>query len=98
MLEVLENRTLLASTVSLAGGVLTVTGTAAADDIYISTSIGNTIRIADHNVQLGNLIPKASVKKIVVNLNAGNDYAFVGLYENIPTTLNGGDGADGLTG
>ena len=97
MFESLENRRMLASTWALANGTLTITGTAGNDNIYVSTSAGNTVRVADQNVQIGNLIPKASVKKIVVNCNAGNDYAYVSLFEKIPTQIDGGAGNDGLT-
>jgi Ca2+-binding RTX toxin-like protein len=98
MLESLEPRQLLASTVTLVNGTLTVTGTPGNDNVYISLSIGNTVRVADQNVQIGNLIPKASVKKIVVNCGTGNDYANVGLgSEKIAVLLDGGAGNDGLT-
>jgi len=95
--ESLESRQLLASTWALSNGTLTITGTGGNDNIYVSTSIGNTVRVADQNVQIGNLIPKASVKKIVVNCGNGNDYASVNLYEKIPTQIDGGAGHDGLT-
>src|SRR4051812_31202257 len=97
MFESLESRQLLASTVALSNGVLTITGTGGNDNIYVSTSIGNTIRVADQNVQIGSLIPKASVKKIVVNCGAGNDFAYVNLFEKVPTLIDGGAGNDGLT-
>lgn len=95
-IESLESRKLLASTVQLIAGTLTITGTTGADDIYMSTSVGNTFRVADHNVQIGNLIPKASVKKVVVNTGDGNDYAYISMFENIPVSINGGNGNDGL--
>ena len=48
-------------------------GTAGSDNIYVSASAGNTIRVADQNVQIGNLIPKTSVKKIVEARLAENE-------------------------
>jgi Ca2+-binding RTX toxin-like protein len=97
MFETLETRKLLASTWALSNGTLTIAGTSGNDNIYVSTGASNTIRVADQNVQVGNLIPKTSVKKIVINCNAGNDYAYVGLFEtNIPVQIDGGAGNDGL--
>lgn len=98
MLENLEGRKLMASTWTLASGTLTITGTSGNDNIYVSTFPGNNYVVYDQGKQVGSLIPKASLKKIVINCGAGNDYANVGLNDNIPTTINGGDGNDGLTG
>ncbi len=97
MFESLESRKLLASTWALASGTLTITGTSGADNIYVSTAAGNNMVVYDQGKQVGNLIPIANVKKIVVNCGAGNDYAYIGSVGNIPVTLKGGDGNDGLT-
>jgi Ca2+-binding RTX toxin-like protein len=97
LFEKLESRQLLASTVSLVAGTLTITGTSGNDDIYMNYSPGNNFRITDHNVQIG-LVAVSSVKKVVVNTNAGDDYAYITHFDkNVPVSLNGGDGADGLT-
>ena len=97
MFESLESRKLLASTWALASGTLTITGTSGADNIYVSTATGNNMVVYDQGKQVGNLIPIGNVKKIVVNCGAGNDYAYIGSVGNVPVTLKGGDGNDGLT-
>src|SRR6476659_8734754 len=97
MFELLEMRRLLASTWSLSGGVLTINGTTGNDNIYVSASVGNTVRVADQNVQIGALIPKASVTKIIVNCKEGNDYAYVNLFDKVAVQMDGGLGADTLT-
>jgi Ca2+-binding RTX toxin-like protein len=97
MFERLENRQLLASTAVLTSGVLTVTGTSVNDNVYITAAAGNKVSVYDNYVLLKQF-DKASIKKIVANMNAGNDYAYISLLDtNIHATLNGGDGNDGLT-
>src|SRR6476646_9307729 len=97
LIEQLENRTLMSSTWSLSSGLLTITGTSGADNIYVSTAAGNNMIVYDQNKQVGSLIPFGNVKKIVVNCGDGNDYAYIGTLGNIPVTLKGGNGNDGLT-
>ena len=70
--ESLENRTLLASTWALSNGTLTITGTSGNDNIYVSTAAGSNYVVYDQNKQVGNLIPVASLKKVVINCGAGN--------------------------
>src|SRR3954468_9410520 len=96
-LQYLETRRLLASAVSLVSGVLTITGTAGNDNVYITAAAGNKVSVYDQNVLLKQY-DATLVKKIVANMGAGNDYAYNGLQAtNIPCVMDGGDGADGLT-
>src|SRR6476646_7712648 len=105
LIEQLENRTLMSSTWSLSSGLLTITGTSGADNIYVSTAAGNNMVVYDQNKQVGSLIPFGNVKKIVVNCGEGNDYAYIGSVGNIPATLEagndnptGGSGGDYMDG
>ena len=97
MLETLESRRLLSFTV--AGGTLTVTGTANPDQILIRKD-GTNLTIVQNGVNA--TTPAAAVTKIVVNGLAGNDRLAlaVGATSGItlPSTLNGGDGNDELLG
>ena len=97
MIEALEQRQLLAFTVS--SGVLTVTGTANPDQIHIRRD-GTNLVIVQNGVN--QTTPAAAVTKIVVNALGGNDRVSlaVGTTNGItlPSTLNGGDGNDELLG
>src|SRR5262245_44754479 len=90
VLEALETRRLLAATVS--GGTLAVTGTSAADDIFIRRdSSGRYV------VELNNSVSRfsaASVARISVSGGAGDDLIDVSTSITLPATVNGGDGWD----
>ncbi|HYO10779.1 MAG TPA: calcium-binding protein [Tepidisphaeraceae bacterium] len=89
----------------LSGGVLTVTGSAAADSIQIvEEGTGSLIAIVNGNETF---FAASSVKSVVINALQGNDGISVefsnggptgnnGFYT-IPTTVNGGDGNDELS-
>lgn len=97
MIENLESRRLLSFAV--AGGVLTVTGSANADRINISKD-GTNLTIRENGVVKTTLA--SAVTKIVVNAGAGNDEVVLAIGPthgiSLPTTLNGQDGDDKLLG
>src|SRR5688572_3248282 len=100
MIETLENRTLLTTTLSDAG-VLTVDGSngAANDHIRVSNAFiagKSLIRVEHFNQGLDLLYPAYKVDLIVVNGFAGND--LLRLFSDVAknAVLNGGDGDDDL--
>lgn len=105
--QTLEDRRLLSA--SLAGGVLTVTGTTGNDNIVVSlSSDGETITVSESKARRfkrGSATPTtttfdaADVTSLVVNANAGNDnVALKGASRSapfaLPATIDGGDGND----
>ncbi len=93
--ERLEARDVPASTATLAGGVLTVTGTAGADRLHI-TEVAGTIAVDDGSTHVGDFAA-AAVTALVVDAGAGNDAVTVGPTVAAPATLRGGDGNDRLS-
>ena len=95
-LQNLERRTLLsgaALTVTLSSGVLTVTGTSAADQINISQDYTVwTITNGDWSTTKTGV-----VKKLVVNGGLGDDWIAVDAGITVPATLLGGAGNDVMT-
>src|SRR5207244_1698959 len=94
-----ENRTLLST--SLAGGLLSITGTEAGDKINVRAAPDNTIRVAI-NRQLS-FFNKDDVTGIFVDALGGDDRVEIqrggaGGMLSIPATLLGGAGNDTLSG
>jgi Ca2+-binding RTX toxin-like protein len=97
MIERLENRRLLSVTTGFAGGALTVTGDADANNVSIVR--GGTensqllVRSGDTVIRT---VPYLEVNSITVNLLGGNDTLKTG--ENVvkPMTVSGGEGNDNL--
>lgn len=98
LLEPLENRRLY-STVTLASGVLTVTGTSSDDWIQIGKTVSGDIRVTENGsqTQLG-VFAAASVAKVIVNGLGGNDNVAVHVHANKQVAINGGAGHDTLIG
>jgi uncharacterized protein YkwD len=90
-LEGLEDRTALSVTPTLTGNILTVMGTAAADSIAV-TQTGTTIQVA------GRSFAAASVARIVILGESGNDTINVSTAITKPTTIYGGFGDDTIYG
>src|SRR5262245_22228191 len=89
--EQLEDRLTPAATAALAGGVLTLTGTAAADKIVVRQT-------ADRMKVTGvGDFPLVDVQSIVVDAGAGNDVIDLRGVR-LPSTLDGGDGRDLIWG
>lgn len=100
--EPLESRTLF-SAVTLAAGVLTVTGTPAADDVGLSFSTStNTVNVRQRVNGVSKVthqFPRVSVKSIKAALGDGNDTFLVdGNIGPVAATIDGGNGVDFLTG
>jgi Ca2+-binding RTX toxin-like protein len=94
VIEGLEGRRLMS--VTLSAGVLTVTGTAAADKVEFERD-GDRIRVRDNGRDLR--VSYAAVTKIVVNtLGGGDEIRFKDGGINKPTELNAGDGNDRVEG
>ncbi len=90
LIEPVERRVLMSA--SLANGVLTVTGTAAADDVTIGAG-GGTVSVILNNVE--QQFPAAQVTALTVSTGAGDDTIALN-YFNVPTTVSGGIGRDVL--
>jgi Ca2+-binding RTX toxin-like protein len=110
-LENLEDRRLLSAT--LAGNVLTITGTADRDQVSVSLKDTTHLQVVQKTVgtdAAGNrkvttdrkTFDLSAVKSIVADLGAGNDAITLGnpffRSLSIPATLNGGAGNDVLVG
>ena len=91
LVESVERRMLMSA--SLANGVLTVTGTAAADTVEI-TAGGGTVGVTLNNVE--QQFPAAQVTALSVSTGAGDDTITLN-YFNVPTTVSGGTGTDVLS-
>lgn len=108
MIQPLEGRRLLAA--ALVDGVLTVTGTAQRDAITVSISKdGETITVTESVAKrfrkakaTTTEFAAADVESVIVNAGAANDSVRIAGNKTtdwtIPTSLNGGDGADRLSG
>src|SRR3954469_11533602 len=94
-IDQLEARRLLSA--SLAAGVLTVDGTTAIDTIDLTTSGGNiVVDIAEQAFNQG--FTAANVDSIVINASDGADTVNVAANILLPTTIDGGIGADVISG
>ena len=97
-LEPMEDRRLL-SAVSLASGVLTVTGTSVADSIYVTYMVaGDKVNVYDGGTVRGSFA-RTSVKSIKLSMGDGNDSVSINpAVGKIPATIDGGNGSDSLGG
>jgi uncharacterized protein YkwD len=93
--EALETRD-TPSAAYLSAGMLTVLGTPEVNDIKV-WQLGADLHIADGDTYLGKA-PLASVKKIVVDVGAGNDRVVIAATITKPACLYGGKGNDTLVG
>ncbi|HEX8913679.1 MAG TPA: calcium-binding protein [Humisphaera sp.] len=98
--EPLEGRTLFAATAVLsAAGVLTITGTPGADDVYVTlqaagTKVNILQRPTGSYVQTHSF-PRSAVKSVVARMGDGNDQFSTSLvFSKIPVTVDGGNGND----
>lgn len=92
----LENRLLFAITAALDNGVLTITGTNAADFVYATSQAGK-LTLLEGGVNRGQF-EFDEVNRINVSLGDGNDQYSVGFLNAIRMRIEGGDGADNLSG
>jgi Ca2+-binding RTX toxin-like protein len=95
LFETLETRKLLSA--SLANGTLTIAGTAAADNIYVTIGAGSKVNVYENNVLKGSFA-STSVKKIVANLGDGYYQIYIGSIGAVPSTIVGGKGDDIIAG
>jgi uncharacterized protein GlcG (DUF336 family) len=93
--EELEDRAVPA-TAALAGGALTVTGTAGDDRIRIVLDNG-AVRVIDGSAEIGTFDP-AAVASIAVNGLGGNDAILIDPLLQQAAALTGGDGTNKLVG
>src|SRR5262245_36768891 len=87
------------STVALAGGVLTVQGTNAADSIQLvqsGSSRGNQFVSVNDNGQLTAMFAVGELKRIEVYGMGGDDKISLAGVIKVPTILDGGDGDDSI--
>jgi Ca2+-binding RTX toxin-like protein len=97
-LEQLENRRLYSVSATLAAsGVLTIAGTGGNDNIYINRSASGITVYDQSGSNLKWDFTPGLVKKMKVDLGAGNDQLFIGMQDAIPSTIKGGDGDDNIT-
>lgn len=96
VLDSLEPRRLLAAT--LAGGVLSITGTSGNDAIVITIDPANSsrLRVSDNGVVSRFLI--SEVGRINANLFKGHDLFTIGDTITIPASVNGAGGRDTILG
>ena len=84
----------LPSSAALAGGTLTVLGTAGDDRLRVTTS-GDSLRVTDGTAELGTF---AGVTNVVVNAGGGNDFVQIDATVTQAAELDGGAGDDRLYG
>ena len=94
LFESLESRQF--KSVSLSGGVLTVGGTAGADQVDVRATSATSLTVTLNGAKTS--FPLSKVSKITVNGFAGNDQLIVGDNVSKPATISGGDGNDLLRG
>jgi Ca2+-binding RTX toxin-like protein len=81
----------------LVSGVLTITGTSLADNVYVTVGAGRKLNVLESGKLTGSFA-LGSVKKIVCSVGDGNDLVYIGAVGPIPSYIDGGKGNDGLTG
>jgi Ca2+-binding RTX toxin-like protein len=95
-LENLEDRRLLAAGISFNAGVVTITGTDAADRAVVTQRRGNLTVVLSGGVSATQTFHKSDVKQIIFDGGAGDD-VFVNL-SSVRALAMGGDGNDLLIG
>lgn len=90
----LESRQMFSSSIS--NGVLTLTGTAKADNFYLNAAPGNKINVYEGGKTTS--YARGSFKSIIAKLDAGDDQLFIGMLDNIPVKADGGAGNDNMSG
>jgi Ca2+-binding RTX toxin-like protein len=93
MFDILETRRLLSA--SLDGGILTIAGTEASDNIRLNIVMGNLVVF--HPGTFSSYDPD-DVAEIVINALGGNDIVFVTGELAVPCTIDGGAGNDSIRG
>jgi Ca2+-binding RTX toxin-like protein len=95
MLDILERRRLLSSSVS--GGILTVTGDDSANTIRISVSSSGKLKVSESGLS-DKYYTQSSVNKIVVKAAGGKDWIAVASNVTKKCELQGGSGNDMIMG
>ena len=101
-LKTLAVTTLATAPVTLKGGILSITGTSAADAIsLILDAKGRNIGVTVNNTSAS--FPVASVKQVMIDAGGGNDSIALERSDgtraiNIPSTIAGGNGNDHIVG
>jgi hypothetical protein len=95
-LETLEDRRLLAAGISFSAGVVTITGTDAADTAVVVQRHGQLVVTVSGGVSATQTFKKGDVKQIVFDGGAGND-VFIN-HSSVRALALGGDGDDVLVG
>jgi Ca2+-binding RTX toxin-like protein len=95
MLEAMEARRMMSVTLNPVTHVLTATGTSGSDQIVVSNA-GTNVQVFVNGAK--SLFAKSKVAKIVLNGLGSSDSLRSADTIKIPTTLNGGEGADYLRG
>jgi Ca2+-binding RTX toxin-like protein len=95
-LEDLEDRRLLAAGISFSGGVVTITGTDAADRAVVTQRRGNLTVTLSGGASATQTFHRSDVKRIIFDGGAGDD-VFVNL-SSVRALALGGDGNDLLIG
>jgi Ca2+-binding RTX toxin-like protein len=94
-LETLETRRLLSA--SLSNGVLTLTGTEAADNFYLNAAPGGKLGVYESG-KPNVFFTLTSVKKIVAKLGGGDDALFItAVVGTQPSSIDAGAGNDNIT-
>jgi Ca2+-binding RTX toxin-like protein len=98
MIEHLESRRLLAVTTGFSSGVLTVTGDADANHVFIGRNLDTSSVFVKVNDAIVRTVPLANLTSIKVSLLGGNDSLETAPNVEKPMTISGGEGNDVLTG
>ena len=96
--EPLEARCLQASTASLLGGVLTVTGTPDRDNIHVSLDAASGQLVVRSFADVVGRFDSAAVASIAISTGAGDDIVLIDRAITQPANIDGGSGRNILTG
>ncbi len=96
--EPLETRFLQASTASLLGGVLTVTGTPDRDNVHVSLDAASGQLVVRSFADVVGRFDSAAVASIAISTGAGDDIVLIDKAITQPANIDGGSGRNILTG
>ena len=96
--EPLEPRFLQASTASLLGGVLTVTGTPDRDNVHVSLDAASGQLVVRSFADVVGRFDSAAVASIAISTGAGDDIVLIDRAITQPANIDGGSGRNILTG
>src|SRR5437879_6542749 len=99
VLEQLESRQLLSSSINVSNGVLTLTGDPVKNNSLVA-SLDSNGKVVHASAGFGHIstIPTSSIKQIKIVGGSGGDYVYVTTTLKVPVTVVSGNGNDTIQG